>query len=325
MTLYLVPAVLELVSVWVATELRRMFLLTNTFCHFPAIGEITERKLWDAGITTWESLLVQGRLPIKTFPSSWLHHASESSRRYDDRDPEYFVERLPSNCHWRLYPDFQDSCAFVDIETTGLPPFADITTAVLYDGHDIRWYVAGRNLEEFSRDIIKYKLLVTYNGKCFDVPVIEKQLRVKMPKAHIDLRFVLSSLGLRGGLKGCERSIGMSRPDMEGVDGLLAVHLWNEYQRSGVESVLETLLAYNIQDTVNLRELMIYAYNEKLKGTPFSGANSIPMCSPVQNPFQVDRTIVEKVRSQMFVHLQPLWASTSSDQTKNGFVETTWR
>ena len=67
------------------------------------------------------------------------HHAN--------RNPRYFAENLPTNQHWRLYGDFQDSCAFIDIETTGLSHFDEITTIVLYDGRRVRSYVNGNLIE----------------------------------------------------------------------------------------------------------------------------------------------------------------------------------
>jgi len=80
---------------------------------------------------------------------------------------------------------------------------------------------------------------------------------------------VLFSLGFRGGLKGCERQLGMGRGDLKDIDGYFAVLLWDEYQRTGDQKVLDTLLAYNIQDTINLENLMVTAYNMKLRQTPF--------------------------------------------------------
>jgi uncharacterized protein YprB with RNaseH-like and TPR domain len=42
---------------------------------------------------------------------------------------------------------------------------------------------------------------------------------------QIDLRYILKSMGFKGGLKGCEKQLGMDRGDLAGVDGLLAVYL----------------------------------------------------------------------------------------------------
>ncbi|NLT67642.1 MAG: exonuclease, partial [Acidobacteria bacterium] len=68
-----------------------------------------------------------------------------------------------------------------------------------------------------------YKLIVTYNGKCFDIPFIEYYFGIKLDCAQIDLRYVLSSLGIKGGLKGCEKRLGIQRPPgMEELDGFFA-------------------------------------------------------------------------------------------------------
>ena len=57
-------------------------MLTNTFCHLPGIGFERERKLWSAGITTWNSLLSHtglGSLP--GFKPAWLSHLKDSQDR----------------------------------------------------------------------------------------------------------------------------------------------------------------------------------------------------------------------------------------------------
>src|SRR5947199_8147 len=95
---------------------------------------------------------------------------------------------------------------------------------------------------------------------------LEESARHPAPgnQAHIDLRYPLRSLGYTGGLKGCERQLGVARPGLEDVDGYLAVLLWDEYRRRKNERALETLLAYNAHDTVNLAALMVHAYNGKV-------------------------------------------------------------
>ena len=57
------------------------------------------------------------------------------------------------------------------------------------------------NLDDFAADVAQVKVLVTYNGKCFDVPILERALRDALcPKAHVDLRYVLAGIwGPRAG------------------------------------------------------------------------------------------------------------------------------
>jgi uncharacterized protein YprB with RNaseH-like and TPR domain len=49
----------------------------------------------------------------------------------------------------------------------------------------------------------------------------------------------------------------MDRGNLSDVDGFFAVLLWNEYRKTGNQKALDTLLAYNVQDTVNLQNLMV--------------------------------------------------------------------
>jgi hypothetical protein len=123
---------------------------------------------------------------------------------------------------------------------------------------------------------------------------------VRLEQAHIDLRYVLRSLGLRGGLKSCERQLGMARPGLEDVDGFVAVLLWHDYQRGTNPLALETLLAYNSQDTVNLESLMVEAFNRKLDllgRVDFASGLRLDMPEPPPNPFRPDATTVQRLLS----------------------------
>jgi uncharacterized protein len=275
-------------------------MLKHTFCHIRGIGETTEQKLWSGGIASWDCAFSQiGIKPSRAVRESWRHYIQESVGNHSNRNLSYFAEKLPFNQHWRLYQDFQDSCAFVDIETTGLSAFDEITTIVLYDGRSVRHYVNGDNLDNFPADVKDCALLVTYNGKCFDIPFIERYFRIQMPQAHIDLRYPLRSLGLKGGLKNCEKHVGLARPGLENVDGFVAIELWKEYRKRKNAKALETLLAYNIQDTLSLHALMVYTHNEKLKATPFAGTHSLPSPSLPSSPFQADHNILARILSRL--------------------------
>jgi len=59
---------------------------------------------------------------------------------------------------------------------------------------------------------------------------------------------------LKGGLKVVERKLGIER-QLKGVDGYVAVQLWWDYVNNGNLDSLQTLLAYNAEDVVNLRVL----------------------------------------------------------------------
>lgn len=275
-------------------------MLRNTFHHLPGIGARTERQIWSAGVLCWDDFKTPH--PLKSAPgrlASWQAELQASEKHLQDKDPGYFSERLPAGQHWRLFPEFRDSTAYLDIETTGMDPGGHaITTIALYDGRSIFYYIAGKNLEDFKSDIGRYDLLVTYNGKCFDIPFIERSLGIRLPQAHIDLRYVLASLGYTGGLKRCEAMLGLSREDLAGVDGFFAVLLWNQYRRHNDINALQTLLAYNIRDAVNLETLLVMAFNLKIKDTPFAGSQRMELPREPLMPFCPHRPTIEKIRQR---------------------------
>ena len=278
-------------------------MIRNTFCHIPGIGIRTERLFWNRGVHSWDDFgqVAATRLTMGHKRRRILaEHLDLSRIRLEQQDPHYFADLLPPDQHWRLFADFREQVAYLDIETTGMgSPFDVITTLALFDGKTVRWYVQGRNLEQFKADIQNYQVVVTYNGKCFDLPFIRSTLNLRMDQVHIDLRYLLASLGYRGGLKGCERQLGIGRNELDGVDGFFAVLLWDEYRRHHNRQALETLLAYNILDAINLETLMVLAYNRKTAETPFAENHRLNLPSVPRLPFAPDEATIERIRTRL--------------------------
>ncbi len=93
-------------------------MLRHTFCHLPGIGPRTERRLWEAGCTSWEAALAPGPMwpaPLARLPSDPLR---DSLSHYQGRNPAWFGQRLPAAQSWRLYHDFRDSCATTSTAST---------------------------------------------------------------------------------------------------------------------------------------------------------------------------------------------------------------
>ncbi len=90
--------------------------------------------------------------------------------------------------------------------------------------------------------------------------------------------------------------MGMDRGDLSDIDGFFAALLWNEYQKTEDKKALDTLLAYNVQDTVNLENLMVTAYNMKIKATPFYHSHLIPSPSMPANPYTADLEKVDRIK-----------------------------
>lgn len=279
-------------------------MLENSFCHLPTVGLATETRLWKAGIHDWDALEARGEQVLSPAKlSQALAGLATARERLAAGDAGWFGRKLPASETWRLFDLFRDSVAYVDIETTGMGNGLDHITCIgLYDGQTVRTYVHGRNLDDFERDVFDYKLLVTFNGRSFDAPFIERDLKIKLDHAHIDLRWVLKPLGFTGGLKRIEKAMGLNRGEVDGLDGYHAVLLWREFKRSGCERTLETLLAYNVADILGLEPLMRRAYALAAGRLAVPGG-PLPVLPPDQpgasclgaNPYRADPEVVRKL------------------------------
>jgi uncharacterized protein len=235
-------------------------VLRSTFVHLPGIGPATEVALWQEGIRDWKDLA--RRIPRSSWNPAHRDRVEReiegSERALAEGDPAWFGRRLPESEHWRVYSNFRTRTAFLDIETTGLSPFGGMVTVVaVHGGGQTRSFIAGENLEELPAYLGQFPILVTFNGRHFDVPFLEASFpSLVAPPVHIDLRFVFYRLGLSGGLKRIEERLGIGdRSGVEGIRGLDAVRLWKEY-RAGNPAALERLVRYNRADTVNLEPLL---------------------------------------------------------------------
>ena len=253
-------------------------MLRNTFIHLPGIGPHRARAIWERGILDWEQFLAaaeKGSLPGRTFDSA-VPVVCRSLEALTRGDPGFFKPLLPPREAWRLYPEFADRAVFLDIETTGLSGYYDEVTvigALSQDG--LALFVQGMNLDQFPAYIEQVPLLVSFNGSQFDVPFLRTHFpQARLDQAHIDLRFVLASLGYRGGLKAVERNLGLSRDSaIQGVDGFEAVRLWHSYRR-GDRAALMKLALYNLTDVVNMVELVEIAVHQKMRLAAHPGKNA---------------------------------------------------
>ncbi len=274
-------------------------MLQHTFSHIPGIGRKIETKLWEAGITTWDKWRDPPPIRLSAITRVDATRTLQRSRGALEDDPGFFTERLDSSDVWRIFPHYRARTAYLDIETTGLDDFAEVTTIALYDGKEVFTYINGINLYDFIDAIGKYQVIVSYNGKSFDVPVLERFFRIKLDQAQIDLRYVLARLGFKGGLKGCEKLLGINRGSLDGVDGYFAVLLWQHYKDFNDEQALHTLLAYNIEDTVNLERLAVEAYNRNVMAGPFGKELCLPFPELPPIPFHADPRCVARIKRSL--------------------------
>ncbi len=239
-------------------------MLNNTYIHIPGVGKNLEQKIWAHGIHKWEQFLeMKEMIPISSARKARIcEEIKKSSERLASKDYCFFSQCLPSVEHWRAYPVFSDSAAFVDIETTGLSQHRDkITVIGIYDGREPKTYIRDINLEDAVEELSKYELFVTFNGARFDLPFIKSEFpEIEFNQLHIDLMYPLRRIGYSGGLKNIERQLGICRSeDTEGITGFDAVRLWKQYLK-GDKEALNILIKYNKEDIVNLKTIIELTY-----------------------------------------------------------------
>src|SRR5208337_3651426 len=181
------------------------FMLRNTFIHLPGVGLQRERALWDQGILDWDQFLTTaqaGRLRGRSHESA-VELVRHSLAALASGDAGFFKPHLPAREAWRLYSEFADRALFLDIETTGLSgEYDDVTVIGALGNGELALFIKGINLEQFPAYIAQFPLLVSFNGSQFDVPFLRTHFpQARLDQSHIDLRFVLASLGYKGGLK----------------------------------------------------------------------------------------------------------------------------
>ncbi|WP_136688480.1 ribonuclease H-like domain-containing protein [Halorhabdus amylolytica] len=225
----------------------------QSFIPVRGVGEQTERSLWQQGITHWDDFHPDA--VGKTTAERIEAYIDDARRHLTDRNTGFFGRAFPSGDQWRLYESFQDGAAFFDIETTGLDQRHDaVTTVSVRQGGETTTFVRDRDLtaQRLRETFADADLLVSFNGKRFDVPFLQQSFDLDgvLERPHLDLMYPCRQLDLTGGLKQIEKDVGIERdrPDLSGKD---AVRLWYEAER-GDDAALETLISYNREDVDHL-------------------------------------------------------------------------
>lgn len=246
-------------------------MITSSFIFLERVGNKLEQNIWKKGIHDWGRFL----------ETKEIRGLSRARKLYYDRkilntrkalyyfDSEYFYDLMPQSEMWRLYGFFKEDAVFLDIETTGLSKESDdITVFGLYDGISTKTMIKGINLDyaALKKELQKYKLIVTFNGASFDLPFIEKRYPGMVPKIpNFDVKPAAGKLGLKGGLKNIEQSLGISRSNIVGrFHGGDALALWKMYRATGDEHYLNLLVEYNEYDLINLKIVAEHCF-KKLK------------------------------------------------------------
>ena len=234
-------------------------MIRSTFRLGPGLGPCLEARLWEAGITRWSDFPDPSRVAISRPVDARIRAAIQvAEAALSSGDAEVLAALLPRAERWRLYGAFAAQTAFLDVETDG----EELVCVGVLDRCGPRLFLRHRDLDAFPAAASGYKLLVTFNGQAFDLPVLRRTFPAyRPPRAHVDLCHLWRRLGHGGGLKLLEREAGLARPPhLDGMSGRDAVRLWRA-AREGDGSALRLLAEYNLYDAVDLRPLMELGYN----------------------------------------------------------------
>lgn len=260
-------------------------MLRTTFLHIRGIGPKTECQLWKRGIHTWDDFLGsaprQPTLPLPNSSDIWelppssriANSVLHSVEALNNGDIAFFGESLPDSDKWRVYEDFRSATGFLDIETTGLSrKYHRITLVGLYSQGEYKVYFPWNDNDgdALAQDLRKCSVIATFNGTLFDIPFLQHALPdLAFPPVHLDLRFLCRKVGLTGGLKRIENTLGLQRAPGGASGGREAVELWYRFVH-GDRSALKNLVRYNHDDTVGLEVIadhVVAQLKSRLTGT----------------------------------------------------------
>lgn len=255
-------------------------MLKISFSCLKGFSDSAEQKIWQLGCLTWEHIAY---LPSGTFsPDKTRSLATEINRAkiaYIAQLPDYFIHRFKHANKVRVFKDFQENSAVLDIETTGLGKKDIVTTIALLKKGIIHVFINGVDLDNFLFMLKDVRLLITFNGTRFDLPFLRKHFSIDLNMPHLDLMPVLNALGYRGGQKKCEETCLMRRTFSQCKSGKDAIRLWKEWESKKNRNALQNLAVYNAEDVFMIEKLAVMAYNRVMKIYPME----IFMTSSIKN------------------------------------------
>ena len=249
-------------------------MLSYTFQHIKGFSEKKERNLWEKGIDSWKALeaLENRQIPLfeKDPDESKRSIFYLSQKALIEEDSNFFAEKLPKKEYYRIALSYPLKTLFLDIETTGLSRFYDNITLIGWSfGKEYNIFIKGDDDKALRKAISDSKVIVTFNGSLFDLPFIRMEFEnLTIPLCHIDLRFLARRVGLSGGQKTIEETIGVKRPKyLSNLRGEDAPLLWYKYIW-GETSALKKLIAYNHSDIEGMKVIFDFVVNRILEKSP---------------------------------------------------------
>lgn len=235
-------------------------MIKNSFIFLDGIDVKKENMIWSQGVRDWDSFIISTRIEgISPFRKKYYDRILlDAKRELLLRNSSFFLEKLPSVETWRLYDYFRDDCLFLDIEA-GKNKRIDVMG--LYDGENNVTFLREHNFNEqlVKKAISDFKIIATFNGSSFDLPIIKRKFKEFLPNVpHIDIRHLCSKIGLFGGLKDIEMKLNLKR-----------TILFQQRNNS-----LRNLVNYNQEDVTNLKPILEFCISKLKQQNIFNNIQS---------------------------------------------------
>jgi len=231
-------------------------VIERTFQLVKGVGPWREKDIWARGFPDWAAFEKAEGVVASEGIDAELRAAIARARGASLAE---LAQMIPEREHWRLYPRFVGQAAFLDLEADGEE---QITVGGVMDGAGVATFIRDfegpRALAQLAARLEQSPVWVTFNGGTFDIPVLKRHFPdLRAPLVHIDLRFLVRRVRLKGGLKEVEENLGLHRPPhLKGIRGFDAIRLWREWQTTKNPEALRILVEYNLYDAINLRSLV---------------------------------------------------------------------
>lgn len=231
-------------------------MIERTFQLVKGVGPWREKDIWARGFPDWAAFEKAAQVVASEGIDAELRAAIAKARGASLGE---LAQMIPEREHWRLYPRYVEQAAFLDLEADGEE---QITVGGVMDAAGVATFIRGfegpRALAEMPARLRQNPIWVTFNGGTFDIPVLRRHFpELQPPLVHLDLRFLVRRVRLKGGLKEVEENLGLHRPPhLKGIRGFDAIRLWREWETIKNPESLRILVEYNLYDAINLRSLV---------------------------------------------------------------------
>lgn len=233
-----------------------MTLLEQSLCLLSGVSPEAEIRFRRAGILTCRQLSEEANLHFSAAHAARVIESfSHFAKAYEFGLAGWFVAHLPTGHRIRATRHFAENTVYYDVETNGTSRDSHITCITTLRGESIRTFVRGQNLVDFLEEWSAAKLLVGFNSKRFDTPIVCREFGLADTPTQIDLMDEAAYYGLRGGLKAIERIVGFVRKDVPCICGADAVEQWHRWSEKGDKKAFSALIAYNREDVLSLQHL----------------------------------------------------------------------